>query len=194
MSRKVPLSLALAAQLCLAALAASPSANAGGAIPDYFFKEWTVTKSCTEAHAGLAARLQAGLKFKVARDSAGEDGSYRFTAEDGSSAKWAANWNGIKLVYRPGSALTSLPADFECIPGAEASSPFLAMSGFAQAAEPFYEQEHWYGLAKIHGQLEHVLVFPRNASGPSSVVIVLQSVNSPGAVQLDDDGVTHGQT
>jgi len=194
MSRKVPLSLALAAQLCLSGLAASPPASAGNAIPDYFFKEWTVTKNCVEAHAGLAARVQAGLKFKISRDSSGEDGSYRFTAEDGGSVKWAANWNGIKLVYRPGPAMTSLPADFECIPGAEASSPFLAMSGFAQSAEPFYEQEHWYGLAKIHGQLEHVLIFPRNTTGPSSVVIMLQSVNSPSTVQLDDDGMIHGQT
>jgi hypothetical protein len=194
MSRKVPLSLALAAQLCLACLASSPPASAGAAIPDYFFKEWTVTKNCVEAHAGLAARVQAGLKFKISRDSAGEDGGYSFTAENNSSAKWAANWNGIKLAYRPGPAMTSLPADFECIPGAESSSPFLAMSGFAQSAEPFYEQEHWYGLAKIHGQLEHVLIFPRNTSGPSSVVIVLQSVNSPSTVQLDDDGVFHGQT
>jgi len=194
MYRKVAHSLAFAAQLCLIALAASPPASAGSAIPDYFFKEWTVTKNCVEAHAGLAARVQAGLKFKIGRDSANEDGSYLFTAEDGTSAKWAANWNGIKLVYRPGTAMNSLPADFECIPGAESSSPFLAMSGFAQAAEPFYEQEHWYGLAKIHGQLEHVLIFPRNTSGPASVVIVLQSVNSPGTVQLDDDGVAHGQS
>jgi len=194
MSRKVPLSLALAAQLCLSGLAASPPASAANAIPDYFFNEWTVTKNCVEAHAGLAARVQAGLKFKISRESATKDGSYLFTAENGSSAKWAANWNGIKLVYRPGSALNSLPADFECIPGAEASSPFLAMSGFAQAAEPFYEQEHWYGLAKIHGQLEHVLIFPRNTTGASSVVIMLQSVNSPSTVQLDDDGMIHGQT
>jgi hypothetical protein len=194
MSRKVPLSLVLAAQLCLACLAASPPASAGGTIPDYFFKEWTVTKNCVEAHAGLAARVQAGLKFKIARNSVADDGSYLFTAENNSSAQWAANWNGIKLVYRPGSAMTTLPADFECVPGAEASSPFLAMSGFAQAAEPVYEQEHWYGLAKIHGQLEHVLIFPRNTSGPSSVVIVMQSVNAPSTVQLDDDGVFHGQT
>jgi hypothetical protein len=194
MSRTVPLSLALATQLCLAALAASAPASAGNSIPDYFFKEWTVTKNCAEAHAGLAARVQAGLKFKISRDSAAEDGSYRFTAEDAGRAQWAANWNGIKLVYRAGTPMTSLPADFECVPGAETRSPFLAMAGFAQAAEPFYEQEHWYGLAKIHGQLEHVLIFPRNASGASSVVIMLQSVNAPSTVQLDDDGLVHGQS
>ena len=194
MSRKIPLSLALAAQLCLAGLAANSPARASDAIPDYFFKEWTVAKNCTEAHAGLAARVRAGLKFKISRDSATDDGSYTFVAEDAGQSRWATNWNGLTLAYRSGSKMTSVPADFECIPGAESSSPFLAMSGFAQAAEPFYEQEHWYGLASIHGQLEHVLIFPRDtsASGDTSVVVVMQSVNSPSTVQLDDDGVLHG--
>ena len=189
MSRKVALSLALATQFCLASLAANSPARAG-AIPDYFLREWTVTKNCTEAHAGLAARVDAGLKFKI---NATADGSYVFVAEDTGRSRWAANWNGLQLTYRPGTRMTSLPADFECIPGAESSSPFLAMSGYAQSAEPFYEQEHWYGLAKLHGQLEHVLIFPRNSTGAASAVIVLQSVNSPGTVQLDDDGVIHGQ-
>ena len=193
MSRKVTLSLAVAAQFCLASLAASSPARASGAIPDYFFKEWTVTKNCVEAHAGLAARVQAGLKFKISASGAA-DGSYVFVAEDAGPSQWAANWNGLQLAYRPGSKMTALPADFECIPGAEATSPFLAMSGFAQSAEPYYEQEHWYGLARIHGQLEHVLIFPRDTSDAASVVIVLESVNSPTTVQLDDDGVLHGQT
>ncbi len=115
-------------------------------------------------------------------------------AEDAGQSRWAANWNGLTLAYRAGSKMTSVPADFECIPGAESSSPFLAMSGFAQAAEPFYEQEHWYALATIHGQLEHVLIFPleTSASGDTSVVVVMESVNSPSTVQLDDDGVLHG--
>ena len=190
MSRKVTLSLALTAQFCLASLAASSPARAA-AIPDYFFREWTVTKNCTEAHAGLAARVDAGLKFKISAGAA--DGSYVFVAEDAGQSRWAANWNGLQLTYRPGTQMTTLPADFECLPGAESTSPFLAMSGYAQSAEPFYEQEHWYGLAKLHGQLEHVLIFPRNLTGPASVVVVLQSVNSPGTVQLDDDGVMHGQ-
>ncbi len=192
MSRKASLSLALAAQICIAGLATNSPARAAAAIPDYFFKEWTVTKNCTEAHAGLAARVQAGLKFKIAQQGS-SDGSYVFVAEDAGQSRWAANWNGLQLTYRQGTQMTSLPADFECIPGAESSSPFLAMSGFAQSAEPYYEQEHWYGLAKIHGQLEHVLIFPRNTTGAASAVIVLQSVNSPGSVQLDDDGVIHGQ-
>ncbi len=191
MSRKVTLSLAVAAQFCIAALAASAPARASGAIPDYFFKEWTVTKNCVEAHAGLAARVQAGLKFKISAGA--DDGSYVFVAEDAGQSRWARNWNGLQLAYRPGTQMTTLPADFECVPGAESTSPFLAMSGYAQSAEPFYEQEHWYGLAMIHGQLEHVLIFPRNTTGATSVVVVLQSVNSPSTVQLDDDGVLHGQ-
>ncbi len=193
MSRKVALSLALAAQFCLVSLAANHPARASTAIPDYFLKEWTVTKNCTEAHAGLAARVQAGLKFKISRESSANDSRYVFVAEDVAGSRWATNWNGLQLAYRPGTQMTSLPADFECIPGAESTSPFLAMSGYAQSAEPYYEQEHWYGLARIHGQLEHVLIFPRNTTGAASAVIVLQSVNSPSSVQMDDDGVIHGQ-
>jgi len=191
MSRKVALSLALAAQVCLASLAAIEPARAAAAIPDYFFREWTVTKNCAEAHAGLAARVDAGLKFKI---GTADDGGYLFIAEDTSHAHWAANWNGLHLVYRPGTQMTTIPADFECIPGQESSSNFLAMSGFAQATEPFYEEEHWYGLAQIHGQMEHVLIFPRNVTGAGSAIIVLQSVNSPATVQLDDDGVIHTQS
>lgn len=191
MSRKVVLSFALAAQLSLVGLGATAPARAATAVPDYFFREWTVTKNCTEAHAGLAARVDAGLKFKVIT---GSDGSYVFMAEDTGGAHWAANWNGLHLTYRPGTQMTTVPADFECIPGQESSSPFLAMSGYAQATEPFYAQEHWYGLAKIHGQMEHVLIFPRNVSGEASAIIVLQSVNSPSTVQLDDDGVIVSQS
>ena len=188
---RTTLSAAIAAECLIAAFAAGP-VNAAS-IPDYFFREWTVTKNCTEAHAGLAARVAAGLKFRISRDSASADGSYKFQAEDAASQHWAANWNGLRLQYRPGTRMTSIPADFECIPGQESSSPFLAMSGYAQASEPYYEQQHWYGLAKIHGQLEHVLIFPRNVKGASSAIIVLASVTAPGTVQLDDDGVIHGQ-
>jgi hypothetical protein len=189
--KKASLSCAVAAQCLFAGLAASTQAQAAQ-IPDYFFKEWTVAKNCTEQHAGLAARADTGLKFKITRDAA-EDGSYAFQAADNAQSKWATNWNGLRLEYRAGSKLTTVPADFECIPGQESSSPFLAMSGFAQASEPYYEQAHWYGIAKIHGQLEHVLIFPRDASTGPTAIIVLQSVNTPGAVKLDEDGVIHAQ-
>jgi hypothetical protein len=185
--RKSFLSTAVAAPWLVAALAGAPAQ--ADTIPDYFFTEGTVTKNCTEQHAGLAARVQPGLKFKISRDVQAADGSYLFQAQDSSSQRWAANWNGMKLSYRAGTEMTTLPADFECIPGQEAASPFLAMSNYAVSTEPYYEQAHWYGIAKIHGQLEHILIFPRNSTEGPSAVIVMQSVNARGAVQLDDNGV-----
>jgi hypothetical protein len=171
----------------IGALAGTPAQ--AGTIPGYFFKEWTVSKNCTEQHAGLAASVQTGLKLKISPDAQAADGSYVVQAQDTPQQQWAANWNGMKLVYRAGTDMTTLPADFECIPGQEATSPFLAMSNYAQATEPFYEQAHWYGIAKIRGQLEHVLIFPRNATSGPSAVIIMMSVNSPGTVQLDTNGV-----
>ena len=186
-SRKAFLALAIATQCLVGALAGAPARAA--TIPEYFFKEWTVANNCTEQHAGLAAQVAAGLKFKISADTLAADGSYVFQAEDVGQQHWAANWNGMKLEYRAGTEMTTLPADFECIPGQEATSPFLAMSNYAQASEPFYEHRHWYGVAKIHGQMEHILIFPRNAAtGPTAVILML-SVNSPGTVQLDDNGV-----
>ncbi|MEA3181958.1 MAG: hypothetical protein QOI59_5481 [Gammaproteobacteria bacterium] len=190
-SRKSFLFSAVAVQCLVAAFAAVPAR--ADTIPAYFFAEWTVSKNCTEQHAGLAARVQSGLKLKISADSLTADGSYVVEAENTGSLRWAANWNGIKLQYRPGTSMSTLPADFECIPGQEATSPFLAMSNYAQATEPYYEQAHWYGIAKIHGQLEHVLVFPRDTSTGPRAVVVLQSVNAPSSVQLDDNGVLHMQ-
>ncbi len=191
-SRKSFLFSAVAAQ-CLVATFAGAPAHAADTIPAYFFAEWTVSKNCTEQHAGLAARVQSGLKLKISADNQAADGSYVVEAENSGALRWAANWDGIKLQYRPGTDMSTLPADFECIPGQEATSPFLAMSNYAQATEPYYEEAHWYGIAKIHGQLEHVLIFPRSASTGPRAVIVLQSVTSPGSVQLDDNGVLHMQ-
>jgi hypothetical protein len=188
LTQKTTFASFLAAQCLVASLAGAPQAQAQtSSIPDYFFKEWTVSKNCAEAHSGLVANVVSGLKFKITRDTTA-DGSYVFQAEDSATQKWAANWNGIKLEYRPGTPMTTVPADFECIPGQESSSPLFAMSGYAQASEPYYEQQHWYGLATIHGQQEHVLVFARNAKGPSSAIIVLESVNAPSTVKLDDNG------
>jgi hypothetical protein len=186
-SRKAFLAIAIATQCLVGALAGAPARAA--TIPEYFFKEWTVAKNCTEQHAGLAAQVAAGLKFKISADTLAADGSYVFEAEDVGGQHWAANWNGMKLEYRAGTEMKTLPADFECIPGQEASSPFLAMSNYAQASEPFYEHRHWYGVAKIHGQMEHILIFPSNAATGPRAVILMQSVNSPGTVQLDDNGV-----
>jgi hypothetical protein len=182
-SRKSLLTSALASSCLVAALAGAPAR--AQTIPGYFFKGGTVATNCVEQHAGLAARVQTGLQFKISR----ADGAYVFEAQDVGQLHWAANWNGMKLQFRPGTELKTLPADFECIPGQEASSPFLAMSGYATASEPYYEQAHWYGIANISGQLEHVLIFPRNAASGPSAVIVMQSVNAPQAAQLDDNGV-----
>ena len=188
-SRNVILASAIAVQCLFGGLAAAPARAAD--IPDNFFMEWTVSKNCTEQHVGLAARVASGLKFKISRDAQAADGSYVFQAENTGQQRWNANWSGIKLQYRPGTEMKTLPADFECIPGEEASSSFLAMSNYAQATEPQYQQRHWYALARINGQLEHILIFPStSASGPKAV-IVMQSVTASNSIQLDDNGVIH---
>jgi hypothetical protein len=189
MPRKISFSTYAALQCLIAGLAATAQARAAQ-IPDYFFQQWTVTSNCTEQHAGLAARAQAGLQFRVSKDTASEDGSYVLeTVDAGPTNRWAANWNGLRLEYRPGTKMSTVPADFECIAGTASTSPFLAMSGYVQTAEPYYEQQHWYGIATIHGQLQHVLIFPRDVVGDKSAIIVLQSASTPSAIQLDDNGV-----
>ncbi|HVW69694.1 MAG TPA: hypothetical protein VHB68_12005 [Steroidobacteraceae bacterium] len=196
MTRKLPLAAFAAAQCAFLGLAAAAPAHAAG-VPGYFFKEWTVTANCTEAHAGPAAHVAAGLKFSVSPSSLAADGSYTLVTTDAGGQKWAAEWNGIKLQYRAGTPMTAVPADFECVAGSEsqstAASPFLAMSGFVQTAEPQYAQQHWYGLATIHGQLEHVLIFPRAAQGDKSAIIVLLSASTSSTVQLDDNGVINSK-
>jgi hypothetical protein len=192
MTRKLSLTAFAAAQCLVAGLAATTPARAAD-IPQYFFSQWTVTANCTEANAGPAARVQPGLQFKIASDSPAADGSYTLQTINAAGQQWASEWNGVKLQYRPGTQMTTVPADFECVAGAEASSaassPFLAMSGYVQTAEPQYTQQHWYGLAKIHGQLEHVLIFPRDTKGDKSAIIVLQSASPTNNVVLDDNGV-----
>jgi hypothetical protein len=189
LSRNVILASAIAVQCLFGGLAAAPAQAAD--IPDNFFMEWTVSKNCTEQHAGLAARVASGLKFKISRDAQADDGSYVFQAENTGNQHWNAGWDGIKLQYRPGTAMQTLPADFECIPGQEASSSFLAMSNYAQATEPQYEQGHWYGLARINGQLEHILIFPSSSASGPRAVIIMQSVTAANSLQLDENGVIH---
>jgi hypothetical protein len=188
-SRKVILASAIAVQCLVGSLAGSPARAAD--IPDNFFQEWTVSKNCTEQHAGFAAHVASGLKFRITRDAQAADGSYVFQAETAGNQRWNAGWDGIKLQYRPGTAMTSLPADFECIPGQEASSSFLAMSNYAVATEPQYEMAHWYALARIHGQLEHILIFPSSAASGPKAVIIMQSVTAANSLQLDDNGTIH---
>jgi len=192
MTRKIPLAAFAAAQCILTSLVASVPAQAAE-IPKYFFSQWTVTANCTEANAGPAARVQTGLKFQIVSPST-TDGTYTLQALNAAGRQWTGGWNGLKLEYRAGTKMTTVPADFACAAGSEASSasssPLLAMSGYVQSAEPYYEQQHWYGLAKIHGQLEHVLIFPRDTrGGGASAIIVLESASANSDIKLDDDGV-----
>jgi len=189
MTRRISLTVFAAAQCVFAGMIAAAPARAAQ-IPQYFFSQWTVTANCTEAQAGPATRVQAGLQFKISQSARG---SYTLQTINASGQQWASEWQGVQLTYRAGTKMNSVPADFECVAGSEAasasSSPFLAMSGYVQTAEPQYAQEHWYGLAKIHGQLEHVLIFPREVKGDNSAIIVLQSASANSNVVLDDNGV-----
>ena len=189
MTRSISLTVFAAAQCVFAGMIAAAPARAAQ-IPQYFFGQWTVTANCTEAQAGPATRVQAGLQYKVSQSA---DGSYSLQTINAGGQQWANEWQGVKLSYRAGTKMNSVPADFECVAGSEAasasSSPFLAMSGYVQTVEPQYAQEHWYGLAKIHGQLEHILIFPRAVKGDNSAIIVLQSASTSSTVVLDDNGV-----
>lgn len=197
MTRKFSLTTFAAAQCLIAGLAgAAPAQAATPTIPGYFFSQWTVSSNCTEANAGPAARVQTGLQFKISSDSAATDGAYSLQVIDAAGKQWAGGWSGVKLRYRAGTQMTTIPADFACMAGSEASSasasPLLAMSGYVQSAEPQYAQQHWYGMAKIHGQMEHILIFPRPKKGESSAIIVLESASAGTNISLDDDGVIHG--
>jgi hypothetical protein len=195
MTRKFSLTAFAATQCLVLGLAATAPARAAD-IPQYFFSQWTVTANCTEASAGAAGRVQTGLQFKIASQP-GADGTYALQAINAAGQQWHRAWNGVKLEYRAGTPMATVPADFECTAGAEASSasasPFLAMSGYVQTAEPYYAQEHWYGLVKVQGQLEHVLIFPRAATGDNSAIIVLQSASAAGTISLDDNGVINSR-
>jgi hypothetical protein len=192
MTRKLSLTVFAATQCVFAALVATAPARAADSIPSYFFSQWTVKSNCIEANAGPAARVQTGLKFKISNDST--NGTYTLQTINTGGKQWASEWNGVKLQYRAGAQMTTVPADFECAPGAEASStsssPLLAMSGYVQTVEPQYSYEHFYGLVTIHGQPEHVLIFARDAQGGgSSAIIVLESASTGSSVSLDDNGV-----
>jgi hypothetical protein len=191
MTRKLSLATFAATQCLIFGLAATAPARAAE-IPTYFFSQWTVTSNCTEANAGAAARVQPGLQFKIAPNSSA-DGSYTLQTINSAGQQWASEWNGVKLVYRAGTKMNVVPADFTCVAGSEqssaSSSPLLAMSGYVQTAEPQYEHQHWYGVAKIHGQLEHVLIFPRDVQGETSAIIVLESASTSTTLNLDDNGV-----
>lgn len=184
-SRTVPLVLFSAALCAMAAIQPKPAK--ADTVPDYFFNSWTVNRDCTEAHAGgLAGHTIPGLKFQVKPRS---NGAYSLVPVDTGAGRWTSGWKGVTLEYRAGSPMASIPADMECVPGQEASSSFLAQSGFRVSAEPYYPYEHWYGQVTIHGEKHHLLIFPRNTQGgPADAAIVLIDADAAGNLQLDGNG------
>ena len=183
-ARAVPLFL-FSTALCVMAVLQPRPAKAD-TVPDYFLKPWTVNRDCTEVHAGLTAgHTIPGLQFQVVREG---DATFTLKPADGAVGRWSRGWTGVKLEYRAGAPMRAIPADMECVPGQEASSPFLAMSGFASSAEPYYGYEHWYGQVTIHGETHHLLIFPTNSQGPSSAAVLLIDVDAAGNLQLDQNG------
>jgi len=183
-ARAVPLFL-FSTALCVMAVLQPRPANAA-TVPDYFLKSWTVNRDCTEAHAGaFAGHTTPGLRLQVAADA---DGTFTLKPINNSVGRWSRGWQGVKLEYRAGAPMKGIPADMECVPGQEASSSFLAQSGFASSAEPYYGYEHWYGQVSIHGEKHHLLIFPNSAQGASSAAVVLIDVDAGGNLQLDHNG------
>jgi hypothetical protein len=188
------MSRTVAALLAFAVMSVVTATAHADPIPAYFFKEWSISRDCSEQHAGPAGHVQTGLRFRVARSSLrSDDASYALEVIDQSQKSWPGNWKKVRLEFRDGSTMAALPADFECLPGEETSNPFLAMSNYSQTAEPWYEFEHWYGILLIHGEPHHLLIFPRNVQGESSAVIVLQDVDSGGTIKLDHNGTIHSE-
>jgi hypothetical protein len=187
MSRSLPVVL-FSAALCVAAATNPKPAAAQTTIPAYFFNAWTVNRDCTEAHSGGRGHTIPGLQFRVSPVSA--DGqTYSLQAVNTKVGRWARGWQNVKLEYRTGARMNAIPADMECVPGQEETSPFLAQSGFASSAEPYYGYEHWYGQVTIHGENHHLLIFPRaTQSGPSSAAVLLIDVDANGNMQLDNNG------
>ncbi len=184
-SRAVPLFLFSTALCVMAAIQPKPAK--ADSVPAYFFKSWTVDRDCTEAHAGAhAGHTIPGLQFQVKPQA---DGTYTLVPADTNVGHWGRGWRNVTLEYRAGSPMASIPADMECVPGQEESSSFLAQSGFAVSAEPYYPYEHWYGQVTIHGEKHHLLIFPRDAQqGPAAAAVVLIDEDASGNLQLDNNG------
>lgn len=190
MARAVPVLLFSTALSLMASIQTRSIAQGASGIPDYFFGTWSVSRDCTEAHAGSSGRhTLPGSQFRVV-PQAGADGAttYALQAVDKPGLRWSKGWKSVQLEYRAGPALKSIPADFECVPGEEASSPFLAQSGFSVSAEPYYAEAHWVGHVKIHGEDHHLLIFPRNVKGADSAVMLLIDADAGDNLQLDTGG------
>jgi hypothetical protein len=182
-------SIAAGAAACLL-FTVSPNA-AAPTIPDYFFNDWTVTQNC--AASGAPVHVVSGLKFYIWRSTANANATrYALLTVNTGNQQWPAGWKKIQVEFRPGTRMTSLPSEFECMPGEEAGSSSLGRTEHSTSAEPYYEFEHWYGLADLQGERHHVLVFVR-ADAPSKVVIVLHDADAGDGVHLDHDGTIHGE-
>ena len=184
-TRAVPVVLFSTALSVMAAI--QPKTAKADNVPSYFLSTWTVNRDCTEAHAGTpGGHTIPGLKLQVKQQA---DGTYTLVPVDTRVGRWNRGWQGVKVEYRAGAKMAAIPADMECVPGQEASSPFLAQSGFAVSAEPYYPYEHWYGEVTIHGEKHHLLIFPQNVEqGPASAAIVLIDQDASGNMQLDSNG------
>lgn len=193
MSRSASLLLSLAAGCLISGanvVANAETLTAG--IPNYFFKEWKVTKDCMQVHAGPDGHVKLGQKFRMTQAVSADYGqSFSLKTLDTQNRLLGGSWSRVKLEFRAGRKMTTVPADFECVPGEAASSPFLALGNYASAAEPWYEFEHWYGLVSIHGQQHHLMIFPRDITGQESAIIVLQDADSGDALTLDHNGTVH---
>jgi hypothetical protein len=170
----------------------SPATAQTSNIPAYFFQQATVTKNCIQAGFNPSEQTSPGLRFVISPASVSPDGtSYGFTPVNSANQTWPDGWVELALQYRAGIAMTSVPADFACVPGEPASSALLAMSNFTQSGEPYYPYEHWYALGTIAGEPHHFLIFPRNVVGADSAIIVLLDAGTDGSVVLDQDGTIH---
>src|SRR4029453_6919121 len=105
-----------------AAAAQTQPVQAQEAIPDYFFKAWTVNRDCTEAHSGGLGHTIPGLKFKPTRNA---NGTFSLQAVNTAAGRWARGWQNVKLEYRAGTRMASIPADMASVPGTQRASPFL---------------------------------------------------------------------
>ena len=194
MTRSASLILSVAAVCLISSVNLTAQAQTVPAIPKYFFTEWKITKDCTEQHAGPEGHVQPDQRFRMTQAASSVDGqAFELQSLDAKGRLLGGDWAAVNLEFRAGRKMTTVPADFECIPGDAASSPFLAMSGYSTLGEPWYEYEHWYGTVNIHGQKHHILIFPRDTVGKQSAVILLQDADSGDNIRLDHGGIIHTQ-
>jgi hypothetical protein len=145
-----------------------------------------------QEHAGPAGHMKLGQKFRMTQPLSKDYGqSYSLKSLDTQNRLLGGSWSNVNLEFRAGRKMSRVPADFECIPGEAASSPFLALGNYSSSAEPWYEYEHWYARVTIHGEPHHLLIFPRAVTGEDSAIIVLQDADAGDSLTLDHNGTIH---